>query len=275
MGHEQTTTAAPVFLLHLSFLVSLLSCRRPRLTVPVLLLLVAVRRLSAQKFCSSGWQFCRHKSRRDPRLVPPLYASVSSIDTHTNPNQRKEMDHLLQQLEQGSVLTKLFAKGKPEKRSFQLKRMTEQLVWSLPVAGRSQVEGCIDVRLIREVRIGKTGKLFDKWQDEAKKFDSRQCFLILFGSTFRLKSVSCCGTRFTLSLHFLESLFPVPDVCDTHVLCPCFLTHTLAASSPKECENWVRGLRHMARTAAACPTPERRMAWLRREFELIKNTRDV
>ena len=150
------------------------------------------------------------------------------------------MEQLLHQLDsQGSVLTKLFPRGKPEKRSFHLRCETHQLVWYLPVAGRQQLEGFVELRSVKEVRIGKVGKLFDKWHEDTRKFDARQCFSVYYGHAFRLKTISCC------------------------------------VSSPKECENWVRGVRHVADVALRSTTPVRLLAWLKREFDLIKNQRDV
>jgi len=144
------------------------------------------------------------------------------------------MDHLLHQLDQGSVLTKLFSKGKPEKRSFHLRRETQQLIWILPVSGRTQLEGAIDLRVVKEVRIGKGGKLFDKWSDDVRKVDPRQCFVILYGSTFRLKTVSCCGTSLSCfpSIIFCLLCLPSCGLLLQHTAIPVYRSYSLVDFLP-------------------------------------------
>lgn len=103
-----------------------------------------------------------------------------------------QIEQIIRRLEQGSVLTKLYPKRKPEKRSFCVKRESRQLVWDVPIAGK-KFEGVVDFREIKEVRIGRCSKIFERWQDDAKKWEAGRCFVILYGSTFRLKTVSCVG----------------------------------------------------------------------------------
>jgi len=116
------------------------------------------------------------------------------------------MDHTIQRLERGCVLTKLYPKGKPpEKRTFCVRRELRQMIWQLPVGGKNQVEGCVNFREIKEIRIGRTSKVFEKWQEDAKKWELGQCFVVLYGSSFRLKNVSCVGKYLVFVL--LSSLF--------------------------------------------------------------------
>src|SRR5690348_3114149 len=104
------------------------------------------------------------------------------------------MQQIIQRFEHnGSVLTKFYPKGKPEKRSFFIRRETRQLIWCVPLAGKNQVEGFVDFREIKEIRIGRCSKIFERWQEDAKKWETGQCFVILYGNTFRLKTVSCVG----------------------------------------------------------------------------------
>lgn len=51
----------------------------------------------------------------------------------------------------------------------------------------------VDLRQVKEVRIGKNSKAFEKWPDEARKYLPYECFLVLYGSTFTLKTLSCVG----------------------------------------------------------------------------------
>lgn len=100
------------------------------------------------------------------------------------------MDFVVKRLENGAVFTRFSTKSRPEKRHFTIKKETRQLVWK---DGREDIEACIDFRDIKDVRSGANTKLFERWPDEAKKANESQCFVIWYGSTFRLKSLSCVG----------------------------------------------------------------------------------
>ncbi len=112
----------------------------------------------------------------------------------------REMEQIVHRLEQGSVLTKFYNKGKPERKTFFVKLETRQLVWT--VSGKTAVEGCIHLREVKEVRIGPISKIFDKWHEEesVRKWDRGQCLSLLYGNTFRLKTLSCVGMDFTPTL---------------------------------------------------------------------------
>ena len=51
----------------------------------------------------------------------------------------------------------------------------------------------MDIREIKEIRVGKNSKDFEKWPDDAKKVDNQRCFIVNYGSEFRLKTLSICG----------------------------------------------------------------------------------
>lgn len=51
----------------------------------------------------------------------------------------------------------------------------------------------MDLREVREIRIGKSSKEFDKWSDEIGGTDNNLCFVLMYGSDFRLKTVSVLG----------------------------------------------------------------------------------
>lgn len=59
----------------------------------------------------------------------------------------------------------------------------------------SNYEGSIELREIREIRDGKNSKEFDKWPEEARRADVKACFVIFYGSEFKLKCFSVAGTR--------------------------------------------------------------------------------
>ena len=156
-------------------------------------------------------------------------------------SNKKDMDLIVKKLELGTDITKFYSKGKPEKRFFQIKRDTRQLVWSLRLStgGRNQEEGLLDFREVKEVRPGRHLKMFEKFPDDAKKWDSSQCFVILYGSSFRLKILACC------------------------------------ASSTKECEHWVKGIRFLMQETQTAPHPLHVDCWLRKEFKATRNVRET
>lgn len=114
------------------------------------------------------------------------------------------MDFIVRKLESGAVFTRFSPKSRPEKRHFTIKRETRQLVWNVTSTGkdgREDIEACIDFRDIKDVRSGANTKLFERWPDEAKKSNESQCFIVWYGSTFRLKCLSCVG-KFVQSVSF-------------------------------------------------------------------------
>lgn len=55
------------------------------------------------------------------------------------------------------------------------------------------------MREVKEIRLGKFSKDFDKWPDESRKVDNLRCFVIFYGSEFKLKVFSVAGK--TLLVH--------------------------------------------------------------------------
>lgn len=51
----------------------------------------------------------------------------------------------------------------------------------------------VDIREVKEIRIGKNSKDFEKWPEDAKKVDNLRCFVVYYGSEFRLKTLSISG----------------------------------------------------------------------------------
>ena len=52
----------------------------------------------------------------------------------------------------------------------------------------------VDIRIIKEVRRDRNSKEFEKWPDEARKYEKSHCFVIHYGQEFRLGTISCVGT---------------------------------------------------------------------------------
>lgn len=133
--------------------------------------------------------------------------TVSLVSTASNGNLKasivgpsKEMEQIIRRLEQGSVLTKFYPKGRPDRRLFCIKLDTRQIVWMRSVTGKSALEGQVDLSEVKEVRIGSCSRIFEKWQEDAKKWENGQCFVVLYGNIFRLKTLSCVGKLSTFLL---------------------------------------------------------------------------
>lgn len=62
----------------------------------------------------------------------------------------------------------------------------DDLIKSFPMA--------VNLREIKEVRIGKHSKDFSRFGDEASKYGDSQCFVIFYGQRFCLNSLSVAGT---------------------------------------------------------------------------------
>ena len=130
------------------------------------------------------------------RQIPSTSSVSSNSSINIRLNKRylsNEVDQILKRLEQGSVLIKFFPKGKPEKRTFVLNNDTKQLICLKPNAGKDITESIINLFDIKEMRIGRVSKTFEKWSEDAKKWDNSQCFVVLYGNSFCLKSLSCVG----------------------------------------------------------------------------------
>lgn len=90
---------------------------------------------------------------------------------------------------------------------------------------------------MKEIRIGKQSKDFEKWPEDAKKMDNCRCFVVYYGSEFRLKTLS------------------------------------ISALSEKECEIWIKGLRYLVQDTIDAPYPVQIERWLRKEFYSMESLR--
>lgn len=109
-----------------------------------------------------------------------------------------EMEQTVCMLERGTIITKFYPRRRPEQKTLMLRRETRQLIWSSAnstAASRinQNYEGALDLREIKEVRIGKTSKEFEKWSDDSKCVDFTKCFVIFYGIEFKLRSLSVVG----------------------------------------------------------------------------------
>uniref|UniRef100_A0A665UA87 Phosphoinositide phospholipase C n=1 Tax=Echeneis naucrates TaxID=173247 RepID=A0A665UA87_ECHNA len=106
-----------------------------------------------------------------------------------------EMNNLYRDLELGTVLTLFYSKKsqRPERRTFQVKLETRTIIWT---RGTDKIEGEIDIREIKEIRPGQKSRDFERYvEDSAARLDQAHCFVILYGTEFRLKSLSLAGNH--------------------------------------------------------------------------------
>ena len=130
-----------------------------------------------------------------------------------------EIMKVMKALESGTVMIKFHSqrgRRRPEKRIFALRLSTFEIHQQpFPSRGRPIAEdtgdvlcGCVwgyvsdgcwlfrtvDVRDIKEVREGASSLDFKKAPDDLRMVDPNCCFVIVYGSEFRLKSLSVSGS---------------------------------------------------------------------------------
>ncbi|XP_036389627.1 1-phosphatidylinositol 4,5-bisphosphate phosphodiesterase gamma-1 [Megalops cyprinoides] len=149
-----------------------------------------------------------------------------------------EVNNLYRDLELGTVLTLFYSKKsqRPERRTFQVKLETRQIIWT---RGTDKIEGEIDIREIKEIRAGQKSRDFDRYvEDSTTRPDQAHCFVILYGTEFRLKALS------------------------------------LAATSDEEMSMWVKGLTSLVADTLQSPTPLQVERWLRKQFYAVDRNRE-
>lgn len=105
-----------------------------------------------------------------------------------------EADQLISYLERGSPVLKFYPRKRPERRTLSVRRETHQIIlFRNGSPQRHALEGSLDVRDIKEVRIGKSSKDFERWPEETKRIENLKCFTIYYGTEFKLRSVSFVG----------------------------------------------------------------------------------
>ncbi|NXM97665.1 PLCG1 phosphodiesterase, partial [Sylvia borin] len=156
-------------------------------------------------------------------------------------------------LEVGTVMTLFYSKKsqRPERKTFQVKLETRQVTWS---RGSEKVEGAgelstkgpllfpfllVDIREIKEIRPGKNSRDFDRYQeDPCFRPDHSHCFVVLYGTEFRLKTLS------------------------------------LQATSEDEVNMWIKGLNWLVADTLRAPTPLQIERWLRKQFYSLDRNRE-
>ncbi|KPJ09210.1 1-phosphatidylinositol-4,5-bisphosphate phosphodiesterase gamma-1 [Papilio machaon] len=150
-----------------------------------------------------------------------------------------EADQLISYLERGSPVLKFYPRKRPERRTLSVRRETHQIIiFRNGTPQRHTFEGTLDIRDIKEVRVGKSSKDFERWPEETKRIENSKCFTIYYGTEFKLRSVS------------------------------------FVAQTDKECETWVKGIRFLVEEAISTPYPLQIERWLRREFYTIENSHE-
>lgn len=89
----------------------------------------------------------------------------------------------------------------------------------------------VDIREIKEIRPGLKSRDFERYmEDSAARLDYNHCFVILYGTEFRLKSLSLAGrldnrstrgtmlTRRHLHTHTLSPKMPTSSLCTQYIL---------------------------------------------------------
>ncbi|OTF75191.1 hypothetical protein BLA29_004145 [Euroglyphus maynei] len=159
--------------------------------------------------------------------------------------KNKELEHIIQRLEQGTTLTHFKRKyPKIERKYFRVRLDTRQLMWFALASNQngpsSFIRGILDLREIKEIRLGLANNddqsILDTTTndtDVVRKWERNQCFIVYYGTGFNLKTLTC------------------------------------AASSSTECEQWIRGLRYLAKDSLNAPHEQQMDIWLRKEISSV------
>ena len=99
----------------------------------------------------------------------------------------------------------------------------------------------VDLREVKEIRPGKRSKDFDRFPDDARSYDQKLCFVVLYGQEFKLKTLSLVGkgVRDYLNTDKLKSFLFTCSVSTFHIYF-CF-----AANTQQEYEAWIAGLNYL------------------------------
>lgn len=150
------------------------------------------------------------------------------------------MEQIISQLERGTLVTKFSWRKKAERKTLAIRRETRQIIWTRPATvTKLAYDGAVDWAEIKEIRLGKNSKDFEKWPDDARKIENSKCFVVFYGSEFKLRVLS------------------------------------VTALSDVECDLWIRGLRYLVKDTINAPYPLQVQAWLRREFYTMESPRET
>ncbi|XP_066257802.1 1-phosphatidylinositol 4,5-bisphosphate phosphodiesterase gamma-1 [Euwallacea similis] len=160
---------------------------------------------------------------------------------HSGSGYIPEMEQVISQLERGTLVTKFSWRKRPESKTLAIRRETRQLIWTRPMSNstsKASFEGTVDLSEIKEVRVGKASRDFEKWPEEAKLKETK-CFVVFYGLEFKLRSLS------------------------------------IAALSDEERRLWVKGLNHLVKDSISAPYSLQVQSWLRREFYEMEGSRET
>lgn len=106
-----------------------------------------------------------------------------------------EMEQIISQLERGTLVTKFSWRKRADRKTLAIRRETKQIIWTTRPSTPSKLtfDGAVNLGEIKEVRQGKSSKDFEKWPEDAKKYESTKCFVILYGNEFKLRVLSIAG----------------------------------------------------------------------------------
>ncbi|CAL4239030.1 unnamed protein product [Meganyctiphanes norvegica] len=94
-------------------------------------------------------------------------------------------------IEDGTSVKRFYShRHRPDNGKLSIRRETSQIVWEGP--GPSE-EIITSLSEIKEIRRGKSSKDFNSWKSEAKTHNESVCFIVYFGTDFKLKSLSIAG----------------------------------------------------------------------------------
>lgn len=153
-----------------------------------------------------------------------------------------EMEQIVCRLERGTIISRYYnSRRRPEKKTLALRRETRQVIWTSANANsrNNNYDGSIELREVKEIRPGKSSREFEKWAEESKRVDGSKCFVVFYGKSFNLKSLS------------------------------------ILALSEEECDIWMKGLKYMVQDTIHSPYPLQVERWLRKEFYSIQNSRET
>ncbi|XP_017695058.1 PREDICTED: 1-phosphatidylinositol 4,5-bisphosphate phosphodiesterase gamma-1-like, partial [Lepidothrix coronata] len=96
----------------------------------------------------------------------------------------------------------------------------------------------VDIREIKEIRLGKNSRDFERYPEDARKLDFTMCFIILYGMDFRLRTLS------------------------------------VAAFCEEDINLWITGLNWLVADTQRAQTPLQIERWLRKQFDGMDRARE-
>lgn len=162
--------------------------------------------------------YCRNPNltvKKTGKIKKKMFFCRMFQQLHNGSGYIPEMEQIISQLERGTLVTKFSWRVKSEIKKLAIRRETRELIWTRSTTSTSSstskptFEGCwnkkksifwptfsilgtIDLAEIKEVRVGKNSRDFDKWPDDTKLKETK-CFVVFYGSEFKLRSLSIAG----------------------------------------------------------------------------------